>query len=199
MSIPQFSAPNLDGYTTPFDEQPVAPANTSSVPAPAPADFHLYPPARIHNMSPSGSFTHPDCSLSQAGSSDKECIPEEDVHMHICQDLATGKSLGPRDTESNLTYEIIEYQNKMTATSILGELLGQKKVPRLVKIVISGPGSSGSENSPLQRFQSVRELELLGLDKADQDFLLAKGAFDLPPRDVWYADPSVPSFGLFSS
>ncbi|KAH6668275.1 fungal-specific transcription factor domain-containing protein [Halenospora varia] len=111
-------------------------------------------------------------------------IAEEDVQKQICQELASGKGHAPSKSKPAPSQEILEYQNKMTATSILGELLGQQKPRRLVQVIIATPESARAGLSPGEAFQRRREVELSGLDKADQGFLYAKEVFDFPPRAV---------------
>jgi hypothetical protein len=131
-------------------------------------------------------YTHRDGVIDhRASSNERESIAEEDVPMHICQEMASGKGLSPSISGPLLSNEIVEYQNKITTTSILGELLGQNKARRLVKIRITTSDSPQSEHTPRAVFQRTRDLELSGLDKADEDFLIAKGVFDLPSQSIW--------------
>jgi hypothetical protein len=113
-------------------------------------------------------------------------ITEDDVHMHICQEMASGKNAPYPNTGSSYSHEIIEYQNEMSPTSILGDFLGQSKARRLIKVVIANPDQDRNGHTPGDCIRSVRRLEISGLDNAEAAFLSTKGVFDLPPGPIWY-------------
>jgi len=175
-----------------------------SIPPPTPGESLQAPLSNVHetssrdrhmtdasNPTSSRHVSHSSCRqenyeiISESCSPMAESIAEEDVQTHICQEIASEKSLARPTSKVTPPHEIIEYQNQMTATGILGELLGAGNARRLVKVAITSPESSGMGRSPGERYQRVRDIELSGLDEAEQQLLFSKGAFDLPPSSVW--------------
>lgn len=128
--------------------------------------------------------SHAD-DLNAANSPIAESVPEEDVQAHICQEMASEIRSARPTFQAALSNEIIEYQNELSSTGMLGELLGAGKARRLIKVTITNPESLGPGRSPSERHQRVRDVELSGLDEAEQQLLFSKCAFDLPPSSVW--------------
>lgn len=69
--------------------------------------------------------------------------------------------------------EVLEYYDGVNSTTILGELFGQKKPQRFVKITVN-------ESSPFEQGQ-IEDAESM-----NRDFLRRRGAFNLPPKPTWY-------------
>ena len=177
----------MDGYSIPYESINTSRATPLTVQELAQNNFSQYP-------APNGTVNYYQNYNDNNGTNPAgvtRSIAEEDVQTQICKELASGKSPAPSKSKPAPSHEILEYQNKMTATSILGELLGQQKPRRLVKVIIATPESARAGLSPDEAFQRRRDSELSGLDKADRDFLYAKEVFNFPPRAVWYAKRKV--------
>jgi hypothetical protein len=77
--------------------------------------------------------------------------------------------------------EILEYYDGVNSTTILGELFGQSKPRRFVRIKIH-------ESLPAAQGQTE------DTEDTNMDFLRRRGAFDVPPQSIWY----VPSTSIAS-
>lgn len=105
-------------------------------------------------------------------------VQEEDSELQICREMSQwGKQDSPHNRVGHLDQarEVIEYHEGVNSITILGEVFGRKHPRKLVRIVL--------RDSDLPRGKSR---ELSGLDDVDAEYLDAKGAFDLPAKDIWY-------------
>lgn len=164
---------DLDGYSVDLlqhrhpDVQDTA-DHLTDMGQPTPPYFHHNPGRNVSNRIDSGTTS----------------VAEEDVQTHICQELVAAKNPAATISKSSPPHEILEYQNQMATTSILGEILGQRKSHRLVKVVIAEPSTNGSGNPLYSGMKRTRDIELARLNRLDQEYLFANGAFDFPPQTV---------------
>lgn len=109
---------------------------------------------------------------SQLNRSENEGVREEDIHMHICDEMSRGRPVDMSPTSSN-GCEVIEYHGGESSVTILGEALAQQQHNRLVKVVLMSE-RLGSNHGTAK-----------GLDAIDMEYLRSKGALDVPPRECW--------------
>jgi hypothetical protein len=72
----------------------------------------------------------------------------------------------------------LEYHDRVNSTTILGELFGQSKPQRLVRIALS--------KTPYSEPGQTEALE-----DVDMDFMRRRGAFNLPSQSVWYVAAAI--------
>ncbi|KIW25997.1 uncharacterized protein PV07_09129 [Cladophialophora immunda] len=111
------------------------------------------------------SVSSPDTTRSQS-------VRDVDAELEICRQLSrwrtdsfTSTRVGDRDKGR----EIIEYHDGIYSTTILGEVFGQKKPRRLVRLILS-------EAKPGEVSESCH------LSEAELTYLRSQKAFDLPCR-----------------
>jgi len=114
-------------------------------------------------------------------------IPEKQVHLQICLEIANGHGL-PSPEQMLETprpgRDVIDYHNSGNFMTILGELIGNHRARRLTRIVINDapPMYDDSLEMPLS---GAPNSEVAALGAADLDYLLHKGVFRLPPKPIW--------------
>lgn len=108
-----------------------------------------------------------------------EPVGEDESQLQICREMSQWQSTNSHPAPTSPTsppkgHEVIEFHGGINSVTILSEVLGRAPLKRLVRIVLRGP-----ESNPGSR------LELCGLDEADIEYLERKGAFTIPPADIW--------------
>ena len=131
----------------------------------------------IQNMR-QGTSTGPDTSVAdlEAIDPDTAAVSEEESQLETCRNMA-GWGNDPaspiRVSGRTKRREVLEYHDRINSTTILGELFGQSKPQRLVRITLSTtPYSEPGQTEPAEG--------------VDLEFLRRRGAFNLPSQPIWY-------------
>lgn len=116
-----------------------------------------------------------------------EPVGEDESQLQICREMSQWQSMNSHPAPISPTsprkgHEVIEFHGGINSVTILSEVLGRAPLKRLVRIVLRDP-----QSGPRHR------LELSGLDEADIEYLERKGAFTIPPADIWYTQAPSPS------
>ena len=114
--------------------------------------------------------------VSSPAASDPGTVSSEESQLEVCRMIAGwgDDQLSPaRVGHQTKRREILEYYDGVNSTTILGELFGQTKPRRFVKITVG-------ESNPIEQGQ-IEDTESI-----NTDFLRRRGAFSLPPKPIWY-------------
>ncbi|KAF9889082.1 hypothetical protein FE257_008059 [Aspergillus nanangensis] len=114
---------------------------------------------------------------SSSPSQESEGVGEDESQLQICREMAEWNAgfpvAAPTSSSPGKGREVIEYHGGVNSVTILSQALRRAPPKRLVKIILRDPTPKPGQ-----------QLELDGLDDADNQYLQRKGAFDLPPADV---------------
>ncbi|RFU27849.1 hypothetical protein B7463_g8504, partial [Scytalidium lignicola] len=139
----------------------------------------VHPPSGLNNNISSPSILgHASTSPAEWATqqvlpdSDGDTVTEEDTQLETCRKIAQWSDDPVSPTRVGHPVqgrEVLEYHDGVNSTTILGELFGQKRPRRFVRILLREP-------APMEQGQRV------GTENANMEFLRRQGAFSLPQR-----------------
>jgi hypothetical protein len=101
---------------------------------------------------------------------------ETESQLHLCQEMSQwgkNKTVSTRPYTLNHGQEKIEYHSGTNSITILSGIFAEKYPRRFIRTVVRNQGGVGRQ-----------DMELLGIDSIDIEYLHRKNAFLLPPQQV---------------
>ena len=124
-----------------------------------------------------------DATLSQV-------VSETHTHLQLCLELSNGhKLLSSSDLlDSHGGREVVHYHSEVDFVSILGELMNQSRLPRLLRIVVSDHDDSStiaSLSTSASGDSCGLKVSTHNLSEGALRFLLIENVFEIPPKRIW--------------